>query len=821
MLKNRKLGTKILFGIGVMLIIIIIVMSFTAWNMLGIKNDSNSLAQEHLPASEISISIERDILSAMFNMRGYGLVGNNEYLDLARESLTDVGDQIDAAKALTEQHPNLVNLKEEMTFAEEKLNEYKQLVDETVLKKEAAKIELKRFDEVAVKYMENCVAYLEGQKSKIVRDIDEGAAPSILQGRVLKINTINDLIDIFNTASVANFEAQTSGDLTLLEDTLQNFELIDEKLQVLVPITTKQEDLDHFKVIEASAHEYKNAITNILSDLKALNDLSSRRNIIANELLNIATTASREAVTQTDTVAKNTVDSITNSLLIIIIGFIVAIVFGVVINLLITRSITRSIKEITDAADKLAVGDVNVDIKSDSNDEIGMLSKSFRLMAENIREQAEAARKIAAGDKTAVVNAKSEKDILGSNLQLVYNNIHALITETKELITAAQEGKLNTKGNASAFEGAWKDLIEGINATLDACNEPIKEASKVLKEMSKGNLQINMTGDYKGDHAEIKNDLNETLEALNDVLGEIYISAEQVAVASTQVSDSSQNLSQGSSEQASSVEEITSSITQIAEQTKQNALNANKANDLTIYARDGAQQGNNQMQEMVNAMKDINESSGNISKIIKVIDEIAFQTNILALNAAVEAARAGQHGKGFAVVAEEVRNLAARSANAAKETTELIEKSIEKVEAGTQIANDTAEALEKIVIKVAEVTTIVGDIASASNEQATAISQINEGVSQVSSVTQLNTATAQQSASASEEMTNQAQLLKDMVSKFKLTNNQGASYIGNSKLYNKNNNSKEAHAGKKALDVAAMVAPKIEISLDDAEFGKY
>ncbi len=309
------------------------------------------------------------------------------------------------------------------------------------------------------------------------------------------------------------------------------------------------------------------------------------------------------------------------------------------------------------------------------------------------------------------------------------------------------------------------DEIGVMAATMDEFAESLEhELVDSMQRLAQGDLTFEIHP--ADEHDVIRGALKSMEEDLNDMVSKIQISGEQINSGASQVADASQSLSQGATESASSLEQISASINELASQTNLNADNAGQAAKLSTEASHAANRGNQSMNQLVSAMADINESSQSISKIIKVIDEIAFQTNLLALNAAVEAARAGQHGKGFAVVAEEVRNLAARSAKAASETTELIEGSVIKAQNGAEIAEETAKVLDEIVTHSTEVSNLIDEIAASSKEQAQGISQVNIGISQIDDVTQQNTANAEEGAAAAEQLSSQANLLRQMLSHF-------------------------------------------------------
>ena len=312
-------------------------------------------------------------------------------------------------------------------------------------------------------------------------------------------------------------------------------------------------------------------------------------------------------------------------------------------------------------------------------------------------------------------------------------------------------------------------LVLGI-AISSAISRPLSNMVIAAQKIAEGDLTIDVKVDSKDEIGLLAGAFSKMIDSLSQLIFSVKSSAEQVALGAKQLADASQSLAQGATEQASTIEELNASVEEVSAQTKQNSKNVEEATNFANQIKDEARVGMQQMEDMMKAMEEINMASANISKIIKTIDEIAFQTNILALNAAVEAARAGSYGKGFAVVAEEVRNLATRSANAAKETSSLIESTIKKIEVGDSIAKQTYSSLDRITKNIDKMAMIMNDIMYSSKEQSEAIAQITEGINQVANVVQSNSANSQETAAASEELFSQADVLKTLVEKFKTKN---------------------------------------------------
>lgn len=448
---------------------------------------------------------------------------------------------------------------------------------------------------------------------------------------------------------------------------------------------------------------------------------------------------------------------------------------SVLIGALISRSISKPVKALTRNARLLSEGETGLSLAAKAgSDELGQMEASFATILAAIRR---------------------------------------LETDTDRLIAAAMDGALSVRADETPHSGAYRKIVRGFNATLDAMLTPVEESARVLREVSQGNLGVSVQGEFYGDFARMKDALNGTIEALSGYIGEISgvtrdmadgrldvgivseykgdfvalkeainrcvdafdgvlkdigTASGEVALGAGQLSDGSQVISQGAAEQAGELEAFTEVTRRISETARVNAENAGRASALAQSAKADAVSGNDKMRLLQNAMTEIHESSGSISKIIRVIDDIAFQTNILALNAAVEAARAGGHGRGFAVVAQEVRNLAARSAEAARETQLLIENERSKTAYGAKTADEAVAMLTGILDDIRRVADISDQIAGASEEQAAEMTRIDKGIEQLSQVVQSNSATAEQAAASSQQLAAQAEYLRQMVGRFSL-----------------------------------------------------
>ena len=349
--------------------------------------------------------------------------------------------------------------------------------------------------------------------------------------------------------------------------------------------------------------------------------------------------------------------------------------------------------------------------------------------------------------------------------------------EVEKLIKAVAAGQLAERIKTDQFEGASKALTQSFNQLLDAVATPLQEAQGVLTALAANDLTQAMSGVYQGEFEQMKTSLNAALTNLSTTVSTVRGAVEAVTDGSEEITKGNEDLSQRTAEQASALEETSASMEEMTSTVKQNADNAKQANQLAIAARDIADKGGAITTKAVEAMGEINKSSKKIADIITVIDEIAFQTNLLALNAAVEAARAGEHGRGFAVVAAEVRNLAQRSATAAKEIKGLINESIQRVTDGSELVDQSGKTLGEIVNSVKRVTDIIAEITAASQEQASGIDQVNKAIMQMDETTQQNAALVEETTSASQSMKDQAKELMRQMAVFKVNGTSESSHV--------------------------------------------
>ncbi|HEV2695870.1 MAG TPA: methyl-accepting chemotaxis protein [Verrucomicrobiae bacterium] len=591
-MQNLTIGKKIALGFAALIFIAALLGGMAVFNMTSVQTQARTLAEGYVPETQIAGDLEAAIAQAQLGIRSYGLTADASYLEIARKALAIAHTQLDAARKLSEAHPELVKLHAALKELDPTLQTYEDLVGQTETKNKDILAGRDQLNQAAADFNVNIDKLIAGQEAKQANEIKAFLEVAKLQQRADKLALAHTIRSEGNAARIAVFKSLAMRDPKLIEDGLKGFDVMDGNFTKLLGLLVVPEDIAELNKVKADAHAYRDAMMQTRDDNAALATIGKQRLATAERLDALVTDIQSTGMKRTVDAANTSTQKLSAASWTMIVGLIGAIALGVVVAFLIIRN---------------------------------------------------------------------------------FNRVLTMVAHS---------------------------LNEG---------------------------------------------------------------SEQVASASGQVSSASQTLADGASQQASSLEETSSSLEEMSSMTKRNSENALKATELAKEARVAADKGAADMHTMAAAMEAIKASSDDIAKIIKTIDEIAFQTNILALNAAVEAARAGEAGMGFAVVADEVRNLAQRCAQAARETSGKIEGAITKSGQGVEITNKVAATLDEIVSKVRQVDELVAEVAGASREQTDGIAQINQATGVMDKLTQTNAATAEESAAAAEQLNSQAVVMKQSV----------------------------------------------------------
>jgi len=612
------------------------------------------------------------------------------------------------------------------------------------------------------------------------------------------------------------------------------------------------------EAMEAYEKEFKPGARKILQDAAKgakVSDLTEELAVVATPSANLISKnfnaiMAKKAELLTKTTAEGTA-AYKFALSVIFAVVFASAAISVFLGVYISKQITKPLNETVEMITEMGQGNLSKRLNLDRKDEIGVMAKTMDTFASNLQiyvldvmkqiaggdlsakvgakggkdEIAVALngmleslntvigtmRKISEGDLNVAIQPKSEKDEVSYALKNTVESLNQVVGTMKKISEGDLSAKIEPKSERDAISAALKTTVESLHELI------IDDGGRVLQAAANKDLSQRLTSGYKGEFARMKDNINTVVQSLDTALAQVAEAVAQVASASNEISIGAQSLAEGSNEQASSLEEVSSSLEEMSSMTRQNADNSNQAMILASEASAAAKEGDVTIRRMANAINQIKQSSDNTAKIIKSIDDIAFQTNLLALNAAVEAARAGEAGKGFAVVAEEVRNLAMRSADAAKDTADMIEESVRNADSGVKITEEVAVSLGQIVNRTGKAGDLIAEIAAASKEQAQGIEQVNTAVAQMNKVTQQNAANSEESASAAEELNNQAAELSVMVGSFKLSGSASKSAAAAAYTQQKRQHpARQKHTPAQIKSVRAVQAREL-IPLDEEE----
>ena len=704
---------KTALGFGVLIVIACGLGGLGVWDMRVVQVQSTKLAKEFIPEVDIAFELRGAANRVMYEMRGFGFTEDDRFFTSALEEIKVMEKALEDAKELEKNSPNLVKLKDQIRIASGAVNEYKALMIQTNEITDALADFRNTLDESARTFMENSTDFLKRQNEKFKADLAE---------RNEKIELVSKLAAIGSEARVLNFKSQATGDTALMQKALQMLEGLSGPIEKLRVIVRDDADIKRIDATESAGKAYLEAINRFYveySKLESNSDLLNEHRKTMNENAAIYVKNCEEFLNGQQDKLQN--DMLERNEKINLVGEIVNM----------------------GNANRIAA------FKSQALRDPELIRNALKNF-KKVDELFESIR--------TVTHQKEDHDRIDNIKKAGEDYQTAMVGFLDTWLVLQELGSEREKAAGAVIEACKITARAGMDQTKQIADRTVSSLSKASKMMIVGLIAAVLLGIAAAIFItrSITKPVHLIVEGLNDA-------SRQVASASSQVSAASQSLAEGASEQAASIEETSSSLEEMSSMTKQNADHTEQAKAMMGDAYRIVQKVDGHMKDMADAIDEITKTSEETEKIVKNIDEIAFQTNLLALNAAVEAARAGEAGAGFAVVADEVRNLAMRAAEAAKNTSRLIESTITAVKKGNDLTASTQEAVKENVAVSEKIGNIVEEIAAASREQAQGIEQVNHAVTQMDKVTQQNAANAEESASAAEELNAQAEHMNESV----------------------------------------------------------